>query len=203
MKNRIDLLFKQKTTGITSIYFTAGFPELNNTLIIAKELQANGIDMLEIGIPFSDPLADGPVIQQSSEDAIRNGMSIEVLFQQLSELRQHIHIPVLLMGYYNPILQYGVKQFLQKAASIGIDGLIIPDLPLDEYQEHYQFLFERLNLKNVLLITPQTQEKRIKLIDEVSGGFIYVVSSSSTTGGTQNNSAHLKEYLQKLSQSKR
>lgn len=199
MKNRIDQLFQQKKKDILSIYFTAGYPHLNDTLSIAKELEVNGADLLEIGIPFSDPLADGPVIQQSSEVAITNGMSINVLFNQLNELRQHIKIPVVLMGYYNPILQFGMDSFLEKVMKIGIDGLIIPDLPLEEYQELYQKKFDKLNLKKILLITPQTSEKRIRLIDQVSNGFIYAVSSASTTGDQTNKLINQEEYLRRIS----
>lgn len=199
MKNRIDQLFQQKKKNIISIYFTAGYPHLNDTLTIAKELESNGIDLLEIGIPFSDPLADGPVIQQSSEVSITNGMSINVLLNQLNELRQHIKIPVVLMGYYNPILQFGMDSFLEKIMEIGIDGLIIPDLPLEEYLELYQEKFESLNLKNILLITPQTSEKRIRLIDQASNGFIYAVSSASTTGNSTNKLNHQTEYLSRIS----
>ena len=202
MENRIDSLFKYKSGTVLSVYFTAGYPNLNDTLTIAKELEANGVNMLEIGIPFSDPLADGPVIQNSSKIAIENGMSIELLLEQLITLREHIAIPVLLMGYYNPILQYGVATFLEKIATIGIDGLIIPDMPIEEYQEDYEADFKRLNLKNILLITPQTSESRIRYIDSVSGGFIYVVSSSATTGEHTGLSEKRESYLSKISSMK-
>ena len=202
MENRIDSLFKYKQGTVLSIYFTAGYPNLNDTLTIAKELEANGVDMLEIGIPFSDPLADGPVIQNSSKIAIQNGMCIELLLEQLITLRKHISIPVLLMGYYNPMLQYGVVSFLEKIAAIGIDGLIIPDMPIEEYQEIYEADFKRLNLKNILLITPQNSDSRIRYIDSVSGGFIYVVSSSATTGGHTDFSEKREAYLSKISSMK-
>lgn len=198
MKNRIDELFERKKGNILSVYFTAGFPQLNDTLVIAKELESQGVDMLEIGIPFSDPLADGPVIQQSSEIALRNGMSISLLFEQLKELRQHIQIPVILMGYFNPVLQYGVESFLKKAQQAGIDGLIIPDLPMKEYEEQYKLLFDQYHLKNVLLITPQTSDERIRKIDSISGGFIYVVSSSSTTGQKDSKILQQRSYLEKV-----
>lgn len=202
MENRIDSLFKYKSGTVLSVYFTAGYPNLNDTLTIAKELEANGVNMLEIGIPFSDPLADGPVIQNSSKIAIENGMCIELLLEQLRTLRENIAIPVLLMGYYNPILQYGVTLFLEKIAAIGIDGLIIPDMPIEEYQQNYEADFKRLNLKNILLITPQTSDSRIGYIDSVSGGFIYVVSSSATTGEHTGFSEKRESYLSKISSMK-
>lgn len=198
MKNRIDQLFENKKGNILSVYFTAGFPQLDDTLTIAKELQNQGVDMLEIGIPFSDPLADGPMIQQSSEIALRNGMSISLLFEQLKGLRQHIHIPVILMGYFNPVLQYGVESFLQLTKQVGIDGLIIPDLPLKEYEEQYKNAFDQYQIKNALLITPQTSEERVRKIDALSGGFIYVVSSSSTTGQKENKLLQQIGYLEKV-----
>lgn len=198
MKNRIDELFENKKGNILSMYFTAGFPQLNDTITIAKELQAQGVDMLEIGIPFSDPLADGPVIQRSSEIALRNGMSISLLFEQLKECRKHIHIPLILMGYFNPMLQYGIELFLEKAKEVGIDGLIIPDLPVKEYEDEYKTLFDHYQLKNVLLVTPQTSDERIRKIDSISGGFIYVVSSSSTTGKADSKILQQKKYLEKV-----
>lgn len=200
MQNRIDTLFQTKKNNIISIYYTAGYPTLNDTLTIAKELQQCGIDMLEIGMPFSDPLADGPTIQSSSELAIKNGMTIEVLFNQLKDLRQHIKIPVILMGYYNPILQFGSDKFFKKAVELGIDGVIIPDLPIDDYRENYQSLFSDTGLKNILLITPQTSDSRIHLIDAISGGFIYAVSSASTTGSAENKLLEQEEYLNNISQ---
>lgn len=202
MQNRIDTLFQTKKNNIISIFYTAGYPSLNDTLTIAKELQQCGVDMIEIGIPFSDPLADGPTIQSSSELSIKNGMTIEVLFNQLKNLRQHIQIPIILMGYYNPVLQYGANLFFKKAAELGIDGVIIPDLPIDEYREHYQLLFSEIGLKNILLITPQTSDSRIHLIDAISGGFIYAVSSASTTGSTENKLLEQEEYLNKINQMK-
>jgi tryptophan synthase alpha chain len=177
--NRINKLFKEKK-NILSIYFTAGFPKLNDTTIILDELQNSQVDMIEIGIPFSDPLADGPIIQHSSEVALKNGMSLKVLFEQLSTA--NCQLPILLMGYLNPVLQFGVENFCRKANAVGIGGIIIPDLPIDEYLSEYKSIFEKYNLKNIFLITPQTSEKRIRYIDEHSDGFIYIVSSSSTTG---------------------
>lgn len=181
--NKIDRLFKEKKNHILSIYFTAGFPQLNDTLTILKELESNGVDMVEVGMPFSDPLADGPTIQYTSEVALRNGMNIRLLFDQLSkaELKKS-KAAVLLMGYLNPVLQYGIENFCKDAAALGVDGVILPDLPMQEYLDEYKTIFEKYGLKNVFLITPQTSETRIRFIDEHSDGFIYMVSSSSTTG---------------------
>lgn len=181
MKNRIKTLFEKDTKKI-SIYFTAGFPSLENTLPILIELEKSGVDFVEIGLPFSDPLADGPVIQASSTQALENGMTTELLFDQLKNVREKIQIPLILMGYFNPILQFGVENFCAKCEEIGIDGLIIPDLPIDVFQANYQETFEKHNLINIFLITPQTSEKRIRYIDEISDGFIYLVSSASVTG---------------------
>lgn len=179
--NRIDKAF-EGDKKLLSIYFSAGHPQLEDTLPILKGLQAAGVDMIEIGLPFSDPLADGPTIQESSTQALQNGMTTEVLFQQLEGIREHIDIPLILMGYFNPMMQYGVERFCKRCASIGIDGLIIPDLPVEVYHENYQELFESYGLYNMFLITPQTPEARIRYIDKVSNGFIYMVSSASVTG---------------------
>ncbi|RPG66368.1 MAG: tryptophan synthase subunit alpha [Flavobacteriaceae bacterium TMED42] len=179
--NRIDQTF-QKNEKLLSIYFSAGHPELEDTVSILRALQDSGVDMVEIGLPFSDPLADGPTIQESSTRALRNGMSTEKLFQQLENIRENIHIPLVLMGYFNPMMQYGIERFCQKCQAIGIDGLIIPDLPVDLYHLHYKELFDQYNLYNMFLISPQTSEERIRYIDSVSSGFIYMVSSASVTG---------------------
>ena len=179
--NRIDQTF-QKNEKLLSIYFSAGHPELEDTVPILRALQDSGVDMVEIGLPFSDPLADGPTIQESSSLALRNGMSTEKLFQQLENIRENIHIPLVLMGYFNPMMQYGIERFCQKCQAIGIDGLIIPDLPVDLYHLHYKELFDQYNLYNMFLISPQTSEERIRYIDSVSSGFIYMVSSASVTG---------------------
>ncbi|MBC7912824.1 MAG: tryptophan synthase subunit alpha [Pyrinomonadaceae bacterium] len=180
--NRIKQLFEQKKENILSIYFTAGYPSLNNTLDIAEALEKAGADFLEIGIPYSDPLADGPVIQNSSLKSIENGMTVKVLFEQLKDLRKRVSIPVLLMGYVNPILQYGVENFCSSCKEVGVDGLIAPDLPMYEYEEMYSGCFEGNGLSNIFLITPQTSDERIRKIDALSNGFIYLLSSSSTTG---------------------
>lgn len=181
--NRIN----QKLIGnkkLLSIYFTAGYPDLNNTVSILQNLEKSGVDMIEIGLPFSDPLADGPTIQASSTQAIKNGMTTEVLFNQLKNIRKTVSIPLIIMGYFNPILQYGVDNFCRKCHDIGIDGLIIPDLPVDVYNEQYKSIFEKHGLINILLITPQTSGKRIQFIDSISNGFIYMVSSASVTGNS-------------------
>ena len=179
--NRIDQKF-QEDKKLLSIYFSAGHPSLEDTVPILKNLQAAGVDMVEIGLPFSDPLADGPTIQESSTKALRNGMTTEKLFSQLENIREHISIPLVLMGYFNPMMQYGIEKFCQRCEAIGIDGLIIPDLPVDVYHEEYKSLFDQHGLYNMFLITPQTPEERIRYIDEVSNGFIYMVSSASVTG---------------------
>ena len=179
--NRIEQAFQQDKK-LLSIYFSAGHPQLEDTLPILKNLQAAGVDLIEIGLPFSDPLADGPTIQESSTKALQNGMTTETLFEQLQGVRQHIHIPLIIMGYFNPMMQYGVERFCQRCQEVGIDGLIIPDLPVDVYHEQYEKLFKQYGLFNMFLITPQTAEERIRFIDEVSKGFIYMVSSASVTG---------------------
>ena len=185
---------------ILSIYFTAGYPRLNATASIIKSLEASEVDMIEIGLPFSDPLADGPTIQASSTLALKNGMTTQLLFQQLEKIRETVSIPLIIMGYFNPILQYGVEAFCKKCARIGIDGLIIPDLPVDVYHEHYQALFSQYNLLNIFLITPQTSEERIRYIDSVSNGFIYMVSSASTTGKTIGFGEEQQAYFRRISQ---
>lgn len=180
--SRILDKFKEKKDGVLSIFVTAGYPNLNDTVEILKELQANGVDMVELGIPFSDPMADGPVIQEASEVAIENGMNLKLLFEQLKDLRKHVSIPVLLMGYLNPVMQYGYENFCKSCEEVGIDGAILPDLPLYEYEEEYKELFESHGLANVFLVTPETAPERIKKLDGLTNGFLYLVSSSSTTG---------------------
>lgn len=188
MNNRINTKLEEKNASdgsvgkILSIYFTAGYPQLNDTVNIIQDLEKNGVDLIEIGLPFSDPLADGPTIQESSTTALKNGMTTEILFNQLKGIRETVSIPLIIMGYFNPMLQYGVEAFCKKCQEIGIDGLIIPDLPVDVYHEEYLSIFEKYGLINVFLITPQTCEERIRFIDSVSKGFIYMVSSASVTG---------------------
>jgi len=180
--NRIDQLFQDKKEGILSVYFTAGYPTLDDTLSVIQTLEKHGVDMLEIGIPFSDPMADGPVIQASSTQSINNGMSMHVLFEQLTNVRETVTIPLVLMGYLNPIIQFGFERYCETASKCGIDGLIIPDLPFAEYMESYKEVAEKYGLHVIMLITPETSEERIKLIDENTSGFIYMVSSASVTG---------------------
>ena len=172
----------QENKKLLSIYFTAGYPSLNDTAAIIQNLEKSSVDMIEIGLPFSDPLADGPTIQASSTQALKNGMTTEILFNQLKDIRKTVEIPLIIMGYFNPMLQYGVEAFCEKCSEIGIDGLIIPDLPVDVYHEEYKSLFDKYGLYNMFLITPQTSEERIRYIDQVSNGFIYMVSSAAVTG---------------------
>ncbi|TMU50499.1 tryptophan synthase subunit alpha [Flagellimonas algicola] len=172
----------QENKKLLSIYFTAGYPNIDDTVQIIQDLEQNGVDIIEIGLPFSDPLADGPTIQASSTQALDNGMTTDLLFEQLQDIRKTVSIPLIIMGYFNPVLQYGVEGFCKRCQEIGIDGLILPDLPLDVYQEEYEAIFNKYGLINVYLITPQTSEERIRQIDDASDGFIYMVSSASTTG---------------------
>ncbi len=198
MNNRINQLFKTKNENILSVYFTAGFPKLNDTVEIIQQLEKNGVDLIEIGIPFSDPTSDGPTIQKSSEVALKNGMSLNLLFEQLKTIRESVKIPLLLMGYFNPVFQFGVEQFCQKCAEIGIDGTILPDMPLNEFESQYKAIFTKNNLHNILLITPQTSEARIKQIDTASEGFIYMVSSSSTTGAGKKVADFQIDYFERI-----
>lgn len=190
----------QEDKKILSIYFSAGYPNLNDTVQIIQDLEKSGVDMIEIGLPFSDPLADGPTIQESSTKALQNGMTTKLLFEQLKDIRQTVQIPLLIMGYFNPILQFGVEEFCQKCAEIGIDGLIIPDLPLSIYETEYKAIFENHHLTNVLLITPQTSEERIRLVDEISNGFIYMVSSASVTGSKSGFGESQQNYFQRIAE---
>ncbi len=200
MKNRINQLFETKKENILSVYFTAGYPKLNDTAEIIRQLEQNGVDLIEIGIPFSDPTADGPTIQRSSEKALKNGMNLKLLFEQLSEIRKSVKIPLVLMGYINPVVQFGIEAFCKKCSETGIDGAILPDLPLDEYEEHYKIFFKKYNLHNILLITPQTSEGRIRQIDAASTGFIYMVSSSSTTGAGKKVEDFKQDYFDRIQQ---
>ncbi len=179
--NRINQKLKEDKK-LLSIYFTAGYPNIDDTVTVIQNLEKSGVDMIEIGLPFSDPLADGPTIQASSTQALKNGMTSELLFEQLKDIRKSVSIPLIIMGYFNPILQYGVEAFCKKCQEVGIDGLIIPDLPVDVYNDDYKATFEKYGLINVFLITPQTSDKRINFIDSISKGFIYMVSSASVTG---------------------
>lgn len=196
--NRINQLFEKKPNNILSVYFTAGHPTLNSTSEIIETLEQNNVDLIEIGIPFSDPVADGPVIQQSSHTALENGMSISILFEQLANIRKKVNIPLILMGYINPVFQYGIENFCKKCQEIGIDGTILPDLPFDVYEKQYKATFEKYDIKNIFLITPQTSDVRIKLIDEATNGFIYMVSSASTTGAKASIVQDQVEYFERI-----
>lgn len=194
---RIEKLFQQKQHRVLNVYCTAGYPELNSTKELMLALQQNGADLIELGMPYSDPLADGPVIQASSSVALENGMTISKLFEQLKDLRKDIQVPVLLMGYMNPVLQYGFERFCQDAAAVGIDGLILPDLPEYEFETEYGAIIKQHGLDFIFLVTPETSEQRVRKLDELSSGFLYAVSSSSTTGGNKNMN-DVSAYLQRL-----
>ena len=196
--NRINQLFQEKNKNILSIYYTAGYPNLHDTLTIARELESAGADMLEIGFPYSDPVADGPVIQASSKKALDNGMDLKLLFEQLNDLRKYVKIPVLLMGYVNPLLQFGVEHFCKACAEVGVDGLIVPDLPMVEYEEFYKETFQQYGISNIFLITPQTTSERIHKIDALTNGFIYMVSSSATTGKNLSLSQVTEDYFSRV-----
>ena len=195
--NRINKVFN-KNKNLLSIYFTAGFPDINDTLKIIKELDKSKVDMIEIGLPFSDPLADGPTIQKSSEKALSNGMTTNLLFDQLKDLRKISDVPVVIMGYFNPILQYGIEKFCSNCKDVGIDGLIIPDLPADIFKKNYKIIFEKYKLNMMFLITPQTSNERINLIDDLSKGFIYMVSSYSVTGAKDSFDKYQIEYFKRI-----
>ncbi|MDR1678219.1 MAG: tryptophan synthase subunit alpha [Prevotellaceae bacterium] len=196
--NRINKLFAAKKANILSVYFTAGYPKLDDTVEVIRQLAAHGVDMIEIGIPFSDPLADGQVIQNSSRIALENGMSQHLLFEQLKNIREITDIPLILMGYVNPVLQFGFDEFCRQAQAIGIDGFIIPDLPMAEYLREFKPVADRYGLENILLITPETPEERIRLIDRHSNGFIYMVSSASTTGMQSSFSNEKELYFKRI-----
>lgn len=196
--NRINKLFEKKDKEILSIFFTAGFPTLESTTETISALQNEGIDMIEIGIPFSDPMADGPVIQQASTVALRNGMNVRKLFEQLADIRKTIHIPLILMGYLNPIMQYGFEGFCAKCKETGIDGLIIPDLPFADYARDYKTIADRYDIKIIMLITPETSEERVRMIDANTDGFIYMVSSASTTGAQKSFDDAKQNYFHRI-----
>ncbi len=197
--NRINQKL-QENQKILSIYFSAGYPNLKDSIQIIQDLEKNGVDMIEIGLPFSDPLADGPTIQASSTQALQNGMTTQFLFDQLKDIRKTVAIPLVIMGYFNPMLQYGIEKFCQKCAEIGIDGLIIPDLPVDVYADEYKTTFDKYGLKNIFLITPQTSDERIRFIDSVSDGFIYMVSSASVTGSQSGFGNTQEAYFKRISE---
>ncbi len=196
--NRIQKLFARKQNNILSIFITAGFPHLDSLPEILQELEAAGVDMVEIGMPFSDPTADGPAIQHSNQVAIQNGMTIAKLFEQLRDIRQKVSIPLVLMGYLNPPMQFGMERFLEEAATCGIDGMILPDLPMSVFREELAEKFKARNLSNIFLVTPQTSEERIRTIDAMSNGFVYVVSTNTITGGKVDFEAAQKDYFSKI-----
>jgi len=185
VNNRLDKLFTQKNKNILNVYCTAGYPRLNSTLEVLEALQQSGADIIELGIPYSDPIADGPVIQQSNMLALENGMNIHLLFEQLKDFRATVQTPLILMGYLNPVLQFGIEAFCEAAAKVGVDGIILPDLPMYEFETEYQPCFTKNDLKFIFLVTPETDDERIKQIDKLSSGFLYAVSSSSTTGSSK------------------
>jgi tryptophan synthase alpha chain len=193
-----DIFNNQKEDKLLSIYFTAGYPSIDSTIDIAERLERAGADFLEIGFPYSDPVADGPAIQHSSEQALKNGMTLGVLFEQLKTLRERVSIPVFLMGYFNPVLQYGVENFCRDCHEAGIQGAIIPDLPMYEYEELYQEIFRKYQISNVFLVTPQTSEERIRKIDGLSDSFIYLLSSNATTGKQLAVDNQAEHYFQRL-----
>jgi tryptophan synthase alpha chain len=184
--NRLDKLFFKKNKNILNVYCTAGYPQLDSTMEVIEALQQNGADIIELGIPYSDPIADGPVIQQSNMQALENGMNIHLLFEQLKNLRASLQTPLILMGYMNPVLQFGIEKFCAAAGEVGVDGIILPDLPMYEFETQYQQHFKKYDLKFIFLVTPETSEERIRQIDKLSSGFLYAVSSSSTTGSIYN-----------------
>ena len=187
---------------VLSIYFTAGYPEKEDTTKVLQQLQDSGVDLVEIGLPFSDPLADGPTIQDSSTTALKNGLSTQLLFDHLKDMRKSIHIPLIVMGYFNPMLQYGVDAFLKECAQIGIDGIIMPDLPLAEYKQHYAAMYEKYGIKNIFLITPQTSDARIREIDKASDSFIYLVSTASVTGSKSGFGPEQEAYFERIANMK-
>jgi tryptophan synthase alpha chain len=195
--SRITELFKRKAQRVLNMYCTAGYPQLDSTLEVMKALQSSGADLIELGMPYSDPLADGPVIQASGLKALANGMTIAKLFEQLRDFRREVKVPVVLMGYLNPVLQYGFERFCEQAAAVGIDGLIIPDIPAYEYESTYGAVIQKHGLDFIFLVTPETSEERILKLDRLSSGFLYAVSSSSLTGSDKD-FAPVESYLQRL-----
>ena len=196
--NRINQLFQTKTNNILSLYFCAGSPTLDGTVSVLQTLEQRGIDMVEIGIPFSDPMADGPVIQTAATKALRNGMSLKLLFSQLQNIRQTVHIPLILMGYLNPVIQFGFENFCKKCVEVGVDGMILPDLPFKDYMEQYKPIADKYDVRIIMLITPETSEERIRFIDEHTDGFIYMVSSAATTGAQQSFNDEKQAYFNRV-----
>lgn len=198
--NRIEQLFKQKDKDILNIYFTAGFPALDNTESIIVALDQAGVDLIEIGMPYSDPLADGPTIQESGMAALKNGMTLPLLFDQLKAVRTKTEVPMVMMGYFNQVMQYGEQAFFEKCKEVGVDGLILPDLPLHEFETSYKAMIEEAGLTMSFLITPQTTTDRIQKVDELSSGFVYMVSNSSITGAKKDITNTQLEYFNRINQ---
>lgn len=196
--NRLNKLFREKKENVLSIYFSAGHPNLNDTVNIIESIDKAGADIVEVGIPFSDPVADGPVIQQSSLKALKNGITLVKIFEQLENIRKKTQIPIVLMGYLNPVMQYGIERFCKICGEIGIDGLILPDLTPEIYNELYRKMFESNGLSNIMLVPPQTSDERIKQLDEWSTGFLYIVAASSTTGAKKGFEAYQIDYFKRL-----
>lgn len=196
--NRLTKLFSEKQSDILNIYFTAGHPKLDSTVDIIQNLTHSGVDLIELGVPYSDPMADGETIQNSSSVALKNGMTLQILFDQVATSRKNSQVPIILMGYYNQMMQYGLERFLESCKESGVDGLIIPDLPMSIYKRDYQGLFEQYDLKIAFLITPETSDERILLADELSSAFIYVVSKSSITGSAGAIDQGQKEYFKRI-----
>lgn len=196
--NRINQLFASKPKDLLSLYFCAGTPRLEGTADVIRTLEQKGISMIEIGVPFSDPMADGPVIQDAATRALHNGMSLNLLFDQLRDIRRDVSIPLVLMGYLNPVIQFGFENFCRKCAEVGIDGVILPDLPFRDYMEDFKPVADRYDLRIIMLITPETSEERIRFIDEHTDGFIYMVSSAATTGAQQEFDAAKQAYFNKV-----
>jgi len=195
--NKLDILFNNKKENLLSVYFTAGYPRLSDTAEIISELENNQVDLMEIGIPFSDPIADGPVIQHSNSAALENGMTLKLLFNQLKSIKGDSTVPRVMMGYFNPVFRFGMEDFCKACESAGIDGVIIPDLPLKEFELNYKTLFDRFGIHFIFLVTPQTSKYRLEQIDKLSNCFVYAVSTNSTTGGTADFS-HQQEYFNRL-----
>lgn len=196
--NRINQLFQNSPQNLLSIYFCAGCPTLDGTADVIRTLEKNGVDMIEIGIPFSDPMADGIVIQDAATRALRNGMSLRILFDQLRDIRRDVRIPLILMGYLNPILHFGFEAFCRKCTECGIDGVIIPDLPFREYEANYKAVAQKYDIRIIMLITPETSEARVREIDEHTDGFIYMVSSAATTGAQKDFDSQKQAYFKKI-----
>ncbi len=196
--NRIDKLFTEKRRNILSVYYPAGFPHFDDTIKVAQELERRGVDLIEIGIPFSDPMADGVVIQEAATKALAGGITLRKIFEQLKDFRQSVSMPAILMGYLNPIMQFGFEAFCTKCREVGIDGVIIPDLPYKDYIESYKDVAERFGVRVIMLITPETSQERIRLIDSTTGGFIYMVSTASVTGAKSSFAPSTVEYFERV-----